>query len=157
MGGAESGTDLLSMRIQMLDISIGRGEEPIEIGEPFQPRPGMARAVHAQISEQVVLRQSANACAVGDRDSLRGRVNIDSGKQDRIVGGAPVQLYPNSCSRPSKLHFPAKTNNGAALHFIQLCRGQRQRVTIAFNDPQGRFGAFRRHQQIDVPGLFGRN
>src|SRR5262249_60108466 len=106
------------MPVQMLEIGLARRDQRIEISKPFKPRPRMVRAVDAQIREQVIRRQSANARALGQHDSLRRRVSIDPGKQDGVVRGPPLQLDPYFRPRLDQLDFSTKTDKRAALPLV---------------------------------------
>ena len=54
LAGAKSGADALRVAIEPLDIGVIGRDQGIDIGEPFQPRPGVLGAVNAQIGEQIV-------------------------------------------------------------------------------------------------------
>ena len=113
--GTESGTLGLRIAMQMHDIGIGRRNEGVEIGKPFQPRPGMIGAVNAQIGEKIVARQSANAQAIGNDDILRGRTGVNLLEQFWIIGDAPLQFRERAMARVNECDLPGIAHDGTAL------------------------------------------
>ena len=141
------------MAMQMHDVDIGRRNEGIEIGKPFQPRPGMMGAVNAQISKKIVLPQSADAQAIGNDDILRRRTGVNLLEQLGIIGDAPLQFRERTMDRMDECDFPGIAHDSATLCLAEMACRKRKRITVTFEKRHGGQRPVRRDQKIDVVGV----